>query len=496
MTAVADTAVRARTRRLAAYRDAVRYGPMAAAVEVMSKHILRRHIAKVHARLIEHLCSGPLRSAYVYRGSGKSFTFTVPYLLTLLVRNSEARILLLARTEEMAEGFSNLAKMEIETNATFIECFGDLRGPRWTSKRWTISTRTGRYIEPTVTIGSVGGSVVSRHYTDIIADDLLDDKNTLTVGQRARMAQWWDTALYPTLIENGTIKVVGTRYHPNDLYSKIDHDFGKCASMALPAISRKVWGDDEVPWLEKHPKSFFTERREKMTPDAYAGQYDQDVERMKGKIIMGDWLTPNMYREGEQGRFAYSVLIADFSSSENDLKKNSHFALMMLGVDGEGHGWLRDRFQERGMSFDQQCDKLLEWAKRGATWIGLEAVHAQRWMQQHMRDSHGIANVIPIMPNEIANTPKADKVARARIVLAPFCRQGKFHIRQDFYDVYDELTMFPNGDSDDLVDCAVMGVHLITQIGYRGGAGSRSAGVSAGMPEDERGSGGVINEEF
>lgn len=451
--------------------------PLAKAVKVMAQHVLGLSMPRHLHMLVDHCCGGPARAAFMYRGSGKSVTVTTCRGLVEILRNPEIRILVASRTGYMAEGFTGKMKQTIESNDRFLRAFGDWVGrSNWGSKQWTVGRRKGQYIEGTVTPIGVGGSVVSRHYELHLMDDLVDNNNTRTEHQRAEMMLWDDLALKPTLEPDGAQQVLGTRYHPRDLYSKMIAEFGKENVLSLPAISEDEWGADMVPWPERHSFEWLDEKRMKMAPQAWAGQYQQDVTQMVGKIIREEWL--QYFVSGDQGKPVLKICTADLSASEKDVKGNSFFAMVELWVDCDGHGWVVDAFRKRGIAFDDQVDKIKTWnEEKKPHWFGIESNQFQGWMGSHLARKHGMFNVIKM-------EPESDKTLRTNTHLAGFALQKKLHIRKDLYDLIDEVVMFDGAGgsaNDDFVDCLVYAVQIATMIGFRGAAGQ----VSVGVPDDE-----------
>lgn len=72
--------------------------------------------------------------------------------------------------------------------------------------------------EATVTAMGVGGPIISKHYDTIILDDIIDEENARTQEQREKMRVWYYKSLLPCLEPEGEIHILGTRYHPYDLY--------------------------------------------------------------------------------------------------------------------------------------------------------------------------------------------------------------------------------------------------------------------------------------
>jgi hypothetical protein len=155
------------------------------------------------------------------RGHGKSTICTVAYSLWKLLRNPDTRILIVSNTAEQADALSGEIRLQTETNETLRTLFGDLRDGAWRAGRFTIAGRTRICKEASVTSVGVDGAVVSRHYEMIILDDIVDEENASGAHARAKLATWYAKVLLPCLEPESELHVLGTRYHPRDLYGTL-----------------------------------------------------------------------------------------------------------------------------------------------------------------------------------------------------------------------------------------------------------------------------------
>lgn len=154
------------------------------------------------------------------RGHGKSTLCTVGFTLWRIARSPETRILLASATAFQAEGFLRQVRAQIESCHALRRLFG-LRPDRpWTGSEIAVARR-GLYKEPTVTALGVGGAVIGRHYDTIVCDDVVDRDSAATAEQRRRLREWFGAVLVPCLEPTGTLHLVGTRWHDDDLYGDI-----------------------------------------------------------------------------------------------------------------------------------------------------------------------------------------------------------------------------------------------------------------------------------
>lgn len=119
------------------------------------------------------------------------------------------------------------------TSSDFQKTFPDLKPDpqlQWTMDTWTL-TRIGNPIpnrvHPTLAAYGAGGQVIGSRADLIVADDLLDFKNTRTTHQRREIEHW----LYSTLISRarantGRIIAIGTSWNVDDYYMKAKNEGG------------------------------------------------------------------------------------------------------------------------------------------------------------------------------------------------------------------------------------------------------------------------------
>jgi len=150
---------------------------------------------------------------------------------------------------------------------------------RW-RETMILVTRTAHHIDPTVAAVGAGGKITGGHFDVIIADDLEDDKNTATAGERAKTKRWFVGTLQPMLEPGGTEIAAATRKHYDDLYGSLKESPG-WEVIQEPAILKwptryevqtetqngkevfagiEVEGEAEVLWRERTFEELILER--------------------------------------------------------------------------------------------------------------------------------------------------------------------------------------------------------------------------------------------
>tara|TARA_R100000742_G_C4275746_1_gene96416 strand:- start:919 stop:2217 length:1299 start_codon:yes stop_codon:yes gene_type:complete len=120
---------------------------------------------------------------------------------------------------------------QLETNEKLAEDFvgpgGTFKpatrtGKSWSQTGFTVATRTVSGIKSPTMVGiGRGGKILSRDCDLIIADDIEDHSSTVQPSAREHTKNWWTTTLGSRKEEHTAIVVIGSRQHPEDLYSSL-----------------------------------------------------------------------------------------------------------------------------------------------------------------------------------------------------------------------------------------------------------------------------------
>ena len=137
-----------------------------------------------------------------------------------------SRILLSNSTATNAEHFLRRIKAVFESNTLFQWIYPELI-PEWKRvKKWTETEiqlpRARDYPEASIETIGVGGRVTSRHYTDIIKDDLIEESIADNPEELKKVVRWHEySESLLEQIERDRDSICGTRYNEYDLYGYI-----------------------------------------------------------------------------------------------------------------------------------------------------------------------------------------------------------------------------------------------------------------------------------
>jgi len=210
-------------------------------IRFFTERVLRYQLTAFHEKWFLFQLDNKETLILAPRGHGKSTVCTISFALWRVIQNPDIRILIVSNTASQAESFLREIRTQLTQNEVLTCLFGwaPAGSPRWSQTEIIVSERRRIAKEATVTALGVGGPVISKHYDTIILDDIIDEENARTEQQREKMQVWFYKSLLPCLEPDGEIHILGTRYHPYDLYNQL---LAACNSKAAAFMPR-----DEAP---------------------------------------------------------------------------------------------------------------------------------------------------------------------------------------------------------------------------------------------------------
>ena len=155
----------------------------------------------------------------------------IHFCVWLICRNPNIRIMWVGGNEDIAKNSVMSVLDTLENNEGIIQDFCGPRGsfkPKtrtgksWSSGGFTVATRTVSGIKSPTMVGlGRGGKILSRDCDIIIADDIEDHSSTVQPSARKNTKNWWTTTLGSRKEEHTAMVVIGSRQHPDDLYSAL-----------------------------------------------------------------------------------------------------------------------------------------------------------------------------------------------------------------------------------------------------------------------------------
>ena len=324
------------------------------------------------------------------RGFGKSCLATVCFALWLILHNRNIRVLIASSTSTKAESFVREIKTHLQCNATLRHLFGDLVDPScWRQGELSIAGRTRTSKEATITARGCSGAVVGLHFDVHLIDDLVNEDNARTKGQRDKLEDWVHMSLDPTLQPQGCRILTGTRYHPNDFYNHTLRVFAglgcqeeeeasgegrrgakqskgeQAASSSLLKL-QALQADGCSLWPQKFSVEWLQRKRQRMGSIRFNAQYQNDCSLMQGRVFRQQDM---QYYDRADLNVSQLTIVQGVDVAIGQGQQHDYFALVTKGYDQQGRGYTLDVVRGH-YSFQQQMMLLLYKSGYSARSIG------------------------------------------------------------------------------------------------------------------------------
>lgn len=407
------------------------------------------------------------------RGGGKSTILTISNIILDILKNPNIRILIASKTDTNAIGFLREIKQKLESKK-LVEIFGPQKGKLWNDGEITVANRTSSAKEPTVATVGYTGALASKHFDKIYADDLVDEENSKTEGQREKLQTWLYKILHPTLEPDGCMFVVGTRYHPDDVYGHLIETVFTTVKkkkvkskktgkekikkvkerryIRIPALfkkkgCKKKWAEHKKYvsfWPEKFSVKYLLKLKKQQGTIIFNSQYMNDVEAMKGKIFKIDWF--QYYRPDDINIKNLKIFQGvDLAIKQQDTADK--FAHCTIGVCLKTMNIYVLEYFNRVTHYTRQKSVIGGmFNKYDPIRVAVEANGYQRALLQDMKTDKKLKKVRakPVFTD-------TDKTMRAWKLSAYFER-GQVFVTEGMQDLIEHLLKMPDGRYKDLFD--------------------------------------------
>lgn len=318
--------------------------------------------------------------------SGKSQALAVARTLWLLGRDPNKRIVVVSNTHGQASKVLRSIRGYLERSAELREVFPHLKpATPWTDSQLTVQ-RTTNAKDPSVQAFGVHGNVLGARIDHLILDDVVDFENARTPEQRDLVQAWYDSTLATRLTEDARVIVVGTPFHPEDVY----HRFS--VSPAWETRRFPVEDDAGNPsWPERWSRERVADRRRELGAASAARNLDcvarsDEDSRFKDAWIQtalargdGKRALPHLLHVPEGCRTFTGVDLAVSKSSSADL---TAFVTVLSKPNGD-----RELLSVESGRFSgpEIVERILNIHRRFQSTFIVESVAAQAFISQFVR---------------------------------------------------------------------------------------------------------------
>ncbi len=288
---------------------------------------------------------------------------------------------------------------------------------------------------------------------------------------REKVWDWYRNDLYTRLEPNGSVILIQTRWHEDDLAGRLLQDMNDGGDdweiVNLPALaettadSREIEEIKTMDVLERGPGEALCPERynEKALDDirrqigsyAFSALYQQRPTPAEGGLFKRAWFTRFVEKapDGLRWKRGYDLAVSTKTAA-------CYTSSFRVAFDADGNLYIADGFRKR-IEYPEQRRFLLERiAEESDTEHGIEkALHGQALIQD-LRKEPGVRGA-----NLKGVAVTTDKVTRA-LKWAPLAEEGKVILVRGPWnkEFLDEVGQFPRGQFDDQVDAVSLAVAM------------------------------------
>jgi hypothetical protein len=431
-------------------------------------------------------CQGKRRMIQMPRSHFKTTIVTVTHRLQRVMARPSLRTLIVGDTDTNAEKHLVKIKRHLEGNALLRWLFPEVvwenpeaEAPAWSKKELQLPGAVKEHGEASFDAVGAGSGVVSRHYDEINADDLIGDDEAYSETEMSKVIEWSTglESLFVPPIDDGQLDIPCTFWRTDDVYAFFETFYGR-RQEAIPTgpfsykrgeldvFRRAVMEEGRLIFPEGVSESFLLRLRE-VNPERYAAQYANnpyasDVAYFRKEYLRYyTWLT-----EGH--------VIARRLPNGNTERINVNTLEIMSFCDPHAGGSATKRFggtraavvttgvqATTGRVFILDC-----WIKRAPTNLIISEIIRQneRWLPQMFSiEANGLQKMIkPWLEERLAKEhridvpyhpyiPKGDKDGDRRIKgLQPLFRAGQIWMQEGYHELIEEYLAWPRGRKDGL----------------------------------------------
>lgn len=334
-----------------------------------------------------------------------------------IINNPEERIGLFSNTRGLAKKFLRRIKHTLEMNKLLLSIHSDVfyqnpekESPKWSEDDGLMVMRKGAYAQMSFEAwGVIEAMPIGAHFSIMNFDDLVTWDSTRTAEQILKTKEGFQLASLLGETEGGRVRVIGTRYDFNDLYSDMIKSGNWKVRRYRGDIQPSFWTDEQI---EK--------KREDLGPYNFATQISlEPISKTKRKLEIS-WI--KYYDKVPKGLNFY--ILCD-PAGDTKTNRSSYTVFGVIGVDWNKNKFLVDMVRDRlglGQKWAVLRDLYVKWSQMGEVLnVGYEKYSMQAdigYLEDKMLEEGIVFHIEPLG----GNIPKDDRIE----TLVPDLAAGKW----------------------------------------------------------------------
>lgn len=383
-----------------------------------------------------------------------------------ILKNDYIRVLVTSNTTPNAQKTVRTIRSLVEQNQFFHLFFPD-QVPNFTKVRWSDScaclARPVDFAEGTFEAAGVGTNIIRRHFNVIIEDDTVAPKKDELTGEEAmpskddiEKAVGFHKLTIPLLInEEDERIVIGTRWASYDLINFV------LENEKFDVYNRKCFKEDGTPTYKKFSQARLDEIRAGLSIYMFNMLY---LNEPLAKEFMS--FSPNWFRYyeddalPEEGQGLVTVDPADPPTG----KSSQDYSAIVSAKHCKTGIFVR-RYRRKRVTDKQMIDETFDVADAdGFSKIRIETnryAHLAAAFREAMKIKGKYYSI------EEVKAKRVNKEARIKNRLSPLFENGVIYLKRGMRELEEELTTFPYGKHDDLIDALAWQVADRTSTEYK-----------------------------
>jgi len=372
------------------------------------------------------------------------------YALWKATKDITTRILIVSNTAANAAKTVRTIRSMVEQNEMyhlfFPECVPVFNKTRWSDTSACLA-RPVDHPEGTFESAGVGSNIIRRHYNIIIEDDTVAPKKDELTGEEAmpskediEKAIGFHKLTIPLLInEEDERVVIGTRWSSYDLINFVQ------TKEKFAVYNRSCYTDEGKPRYKKFSQTRLDAIKAGMGTYMFSMLYLNSPLAKEYMAFNPDWF--RYYEDAELPEDGETIVTVDPADPPTGKKSQDYTAIVSAKHTSKGI-YVR-RYVHKRVSDKQLIDEAFRVADiDGAIKIRIEVnryAHLEAAFKEAMgkADKHYIIHAVKATGN---------KEARIKSRLSPLFENGVIYFKTGMRELEEELTTFPYGKHDDLID--------------------------------------------